>query len=45
MACSPCDMLLLLAQVSKWLGVSAEDVLEEADAENEKLFDKPRPNL
>ncbi|WIA19594.1 hypothetical protein OEZ85_005533 [Tetradesmus obliquus] len=34
-----------LSQVSQWLGVCAEDVLNETDAATDALFDKPRPSL
>jgi len=32
-------------QVAGWLGMSAEDALEETGAAADALFEKPRPNL
>lgn len=34
-----------LSVVAGWLGMSAEDALEETGAAADALFDKPRPNL
>lgn len=36
---------LLRPQVAGWLGMSAEDALEETGAAADELFEKPRPNL
>jgi hypothetical protein len=50
----PCDNALprrelfeitSLLQVAGWLGISAEEALEETGAAADELFDTPRPNL